>query len=67
MVEQAFQKIDTDKGGSVDPKELKNLAAENPAIVRQIDAIMHEAHVENPNWKVPGVKQAPAKKSRQAA
>ncbi len=44
-----------------DPKELTNLAADRPELVKKAAAIMKEAHVPNPNWNVPAPKQ-PRKK-----
>lgn len=33
-----------------DPGEMENVAEKNPAIVQQIEAMMKEAHVSNPEW-----------------
>jgi arylsulfatase A len=35
-----------------DPSELKNVAADNPEIVRKLGRIMKLAHVPDPNWPV---------------
>lgn len=37
-----------------DLEERNNLAAQHPDLVKRVAAIMNEAHVPNPNWKVPG-------------
>lgn len=42
---------------TADPRELKNLAAEQPEVVKAVTQAMAEAHVPNPNWKVPASKQ----------
>jgi arylsulfatase A-like enzyme len=36
-----------------DPKELKNLSAEQPERVKEMERLMAEAHVPSPNFKVP--------------
>ena len=33
-----------------DPKEQHNVAAQNPAVVRQIETYMYEAHIYNKDW-----------------
>jgi len=37
---------------SKDPAEANNIADANPEIVKQAIALMNEAHVDHPNWKV---------------
>jgi arylsulfatase A-like enzyme len=34
-----------------DPQEKQNVAAKHPDVVKQIEGIMQEQHVRNPNWK----------------
>lgn len=38
---------------SQDLKEQNNIASKHPGLVKQMGAIMDEAHLPNPNWKVP--------------
>ena len=47
---------------SKDLSEQHDVAAEYPAVVRQMEQYMQEAHTPNPNWKVPARK--PAKKPK---
>lgn len=45
-----------------DPRELKDLAAEQPSIVKQIETIMTEAHTPNPYWPTKKIAGEGAKK-----
>ncbi|WP_417735964.1 arylsulfatase [Rosistilla oblonga] len=45
---------------STDIGETNDVAEANPEVVKQLEAMMTEAHVEHPNWTVRG--RAPAKK-----
>ncbi len=38
---------------TADAKELKDLSAEYPDVAKRMARLMDEAHVPNPNWKVP--------------